>query len=199
MTTSAPFTTPNTDNLVQPKPSMSRSLKSVGVVSVVAVLLLGSGIAVGAHAVAQSEASPTMTAPSLFVAIKGQRAFDSRVDFPARKLDDPDRPFVIPVNGNETIVPPEAVAVAYTVTVAATEGTGFVWVDPYDGNDGSKISTVAWTEPGQRVVNSGIVKTYDGIIDGGTREAPLIQVGIGGTEAAAHVIIDITGYLIPNT
>ena len=195
MTTFSTSQLPGTDELVHSGSSRSTAFKRLRMAGFAMALLVGSGVAVGAHVAAQPDDSRTMTPPSLYVAIKGIRAFDSRVDFPKKKLDEAQGGFVVPVDRYESIVPSDAVGVAYNVTVTQTEGSGFIWIDPYDGTDGSQISTVAWTGPGQRVVNSGVTKTYIAEVRG----APLMQVGIGGTDAAAHVIIDITGYLIPNS
>lgn len=161
-------------------------------VALLAVMLVGAGMTV-AQVAAQTD-DDGATEPSSYVAIKGVRAFDSRVDFPVGKVDSLVQ---LPVNGGgETIVPAEATAVAFTITATATEGSGFAFVDTYDGTDNYEISTVAWTGPGQREVNSGVVKTFDGSIDGGTAGAQMIVIGVGGTNAAAHIIIDITGYLV---
>lgn len=194
MTTPTSLTAAETTGPAQSGSSKTRSFKRIGAAGLALGLVLGAGVAVGTHVRAQTEQSDTMTPPSLYVAIKGERAFDSRVDFPNQKIDDV---FTVAVNRNKLIVPNNAVAIAYTVTVTATEGSGYAFIDPYDGTDGSEISNVAWTEPGQRVVNSGVTKTFDGSIDGGTMDVQLIQIGVGGTDAAAHVIIDVTGYLLP--
>lgn len=189
MTISTSFTTSRTGVLVGSGPSKSRSYKRLGAVVLAVSLLFGSGVAFSAQVAAQSEDSP-QTAPSLFVAIKGYRALDTRIDGPG-KIDDGPITVGVFTGRGKIMIPPEAVAVAYTITVTATDGSGFAYVDTY--GDQSEISTVAWTGPGQRVVNSGIVQTFEGDTDG----AHLVQVGVGGTDAAAHVIIDITGYLVP--
>ena len=194
MTRSARLATPDEDN---PAPSRTTSCRRPGVRRLgaggIAVLtLLGGGVAVGAAVAAQSQEAPTTTAPSRFVAIKGYRAFDSRVDYTTDKIDD-GLAVGVGEGSSGVSIPREAVAVAYTVTVTATEGSGFAYVDSFDFGGESDISTVAWTGPGQRVVNSGIVPTFEG-----DTSAHMIQVGVGGTDAAAHIIIDITGYLIPD-
>ncbi len=192
------------ENAVERAGSRPARTRRFGLVGVVVAFVLGGTVAVGANVIAQADESDIRTPPSVIVAMKGQRAFDSRTRFPDRppeehKLSNRDistRTFTVPVGG---FVPPEAVGVVYSVTVTATEGSGYVSVDTYDEfaevpEDVAEISTAAWTESGQRVVNSGIVKTYETA----TRGAPLIRVGLGGApDAAAHVIIDITGYLLP--
>lgn len=202
MTTSTYLTVAETTSPDQSGSPKSRSFKRIGAAGLAFGLVLGAGVAVGTHVAAQTEQSDTMTPPSLIVAMKGQRAFDSRTDLQGRdpgaekfrNQEGPARSFDVPVG---EFIPPEAVGVVYSVTVTATEGSGYVSVDTYvpsPDEAGSEISTAAWTEPGQRVVNSGIVKTFET----NTRGVPLIRVSIGGApDAAAHVIIDITGYLIP--
>ena len=185
--------------------SSTRLLRAVRVrlgLGTLAMSLIVGGVGAGATVTAQSD-ERSATAPALFVAIKGYRAFDSRVDYPQTKISDGPVAVSVFVDDDYRIaIPAEAVAVAYTLTATATEGSGYAYVDAYDEDaysgraDPSKdISTVAWTEAGQRVANSGIVSTFEGDTDG----AHFVLVGVDGTDAATHLIIDITGYLIPAT
>ena len=159
------------ENAVERVESRHTKTRRFGLATVAVAFVLGGTVAIGANVLAQSDRGDIRTPPSLIVAMKGERAFDSRTDFQGRdpgarkfrnqegqasSLDVPVGPFI----------PTEAVGVVYSVTVTATEGSGYIYVDTYDEFDKvpeelAQISTAAWTESGQRVVNSGIVKTYE--------------------------------------
>lgn len=80
------------------------------------------------------------------------------------------------------LVPDGATAVTYNLTVAGTEGSGFVAVSP-GGAATFGASTINWGAANSTVANAGVVK-----LD------PSRQVKVFAEGSATHVIIDITGY-----
>jgi hypothetical protein len=94
-------------------------------------------------------------------------------------------------NTQERVLPDQAVAVSFNVTVTNTEGAGFLTI--YDTGPPvvpPKTSTVNWWQAGQTIANSGIVAV-------GRKPEPGLYVGVlvGGNQwAKTNYIIDITGY-----
>lgn len=172
------------------RPSRRRTTGRIALAAFAATSLAVGGGFVGARVAAQAD-PVAPTTPSNYVSIDGYRAYDSRLDDGQKPTDG--RRIVTLQRGVEGSIPSGAVAVAYSITVTATEGAGWAAIDGFGGVDGSAISTVAWTGPGQREVNSGIVPTFRGDVEG----AHYVWLTIGGTDAAAHVIIDVVGYLLP--
>ena len=82
------------------------------------------------------------------------------------------------------LVPVEATAVSYNVTITRTVGNGFLTVAPGDAAV-AKASTINWTESGQTIANAGIVQ-----IDGDGAVTVFVGEGSGVTD----FIIDVTGY-----
>lgn len=149
-----------------------------------------------------SEAAFTAFAESTFVPVSSFRAYDSR-EIPTGKVSptggagNPAPVYALADRSDPTnqLIPDEATAVTYTVTVVQAEGTGFIEVDGYGFADGS-TSVVAWddTSP-NRMANSGVSTLTEFADTPGT-----MGIFIGGDEdVAAHVIIDITGYYIAVT
>lgn len=173
---------------------------------------LGVGVATGAGSASPS-AAPAVVAPgdeSHFVPIAPYRALDTREDGnPVDAEDnDPDKirvgdpadenPLPVPVrfsiDAEGAQIPEGATAVTFNVTVAQTEGIGYLQIDTWPGDPGT-TSTVNWTTDGQIVANSGVVLLGSAFDDSG-----FISAYVGDTAgAAAHVIIDITGYYTPAT
>lgn len=139
-------------------------------------------------AVAQVDAGT----PSVFVPIAQYRAFDTRLEADgARKIYLQEQYNIDPtedVDGNVRL-PDDAIAVSYNVTVAATEKSGYVQILGPITTVGA-TSTINWSEDGQRLANSGNVE-----LDGAGQGFYLYLDG--APFAAAHVIIDITGYYVP--
>lgn len=189
---------------------MSRSVRA----SLAALGLVAGGVGVGA-AVAASSSSPTVVpaaveagAESVFVPIEPYRALDTRQDGDPVDPDDDDpdkirvgdpsgeNPLPVPVHiaidADGAQIPEEATAVAYNVTVAQTEGVGYLQIDTWPGDPGA-TSTVNWTSDGEIVANSGIVLLGVAFDDHG-----FVSAYVGDEQgAAAHVIIDVTGYFVP--
>lgn len=131
---------------------------------------------------------------STFTPIEPTRVYDSRVANPLpglvgsgsrRRLSvrsgrDLDAGAVIDAN----LVPADATAVSYNVTVTRTTGSGFLTVAPGDA-DVAKASSINWTTAGQTIANAGIVK-----IDGDGA----VNVFVGGPGGSTDFIIDVTGY-----
>lgn len=135
-------------------------------------------------------------ASSTFVPIEPTRVYDSR-------LAEPD-PGALPVGGQRLVsvrtgrdivtgavtefglVPDDATAVSYNVTIDRTNGIGFLTVSPGYATS-PKASTINWTEEGQTIANSGIVQ-----IDTFGR----LRIFVGGAAGATDFIIDVTGYYV---
>lgn len=131
---------------------------------------------------------------STFTPIEPTRVYDSRVPNPL--------PGFVPTGGRRRLsvrsgraldtgaitdaflVPVEATAVSYNVTITRTIGAGFLTVAPGDSTE-AKASSINWTEDGQTIANAGIVKV-DG--DGA------VNVFVGGQSGATDFAIDVTGY-----
>ena len=158
-------------------------------------------VAGGGWAVAQFE-NPTASAPAEFVAIDAYRAVDTRGsnaggDF----LKDPDvrsgayfLELGTDVDGNQRI-PEDAIAVSYNVTVARTEGDGYLGIGGV-GLFTEDTSVVAWLGDGQRVVGSGQTTTVERYEDVEGNQLVLAKIG-GDPGVGADVIIDVTGYYLP--
>lgn len=131
---------------------------------------------------------------STFTPIEPTRVYDSRVPqplpgavgsggrrrFSVRAGRDLTSGGVIDAN----LVPADATAVAYNVTVTRTIGSGFLTVSPGDAT-AAKASSINWTADGQTIANAGIVK-LDG--DGA------VIVFVGGPGGATDFLLDVTGY-----
>lgn len=81
------------------------------------------------------------------------------------------------------VVPDDATAVVYNLTIAATEGVGFLSVTP-GATTATGSSTINWWGPGQRLANTSLV---------GLGPTGNIRVHCGGT-GSTHFIVDIVGY-----
>lgn len=149
------------------------------------------------YSVAQGEWTRVASqgASSTFFPLEPTRVYDSRLAVPifgpvpaggARRLSvRQGRDLATGAVTVANLVPNDATAVAYNVTVDQTVGAGFLTVAPGDST-GPKASSVNWNENGQSVANAGIVPV-DG--DG----AVLVFVG-GPAGSSTDLIIDITGY-----
>jgi hypothetical protein len=135
------------------------------------------------------------TAPTLgLVAITPSRVYDSRLPM------SPDQDGLLVSGANRTIsvdkarnlttgvlgavvVPANATAVAYTLTVDTVAGGGFLSVNP-GGNTTVTASAVNWSAPGQLLANTGLVA-----LGAGTKLT--VIAGGGGT---THFAVDVVGY-----
>ena len=88
----------------------------------------------------------------------------------------------------DAVVPPEATAVAYNLTVTGQTASGFASVVPADTPDSwlPAASTINWVRPVQTIANGYVGKTSDGAV----------KVFVGGT-GSAQVIVDVVGYYVP--
>jgi hypothetical protein len=130
-----------------------------------------------------------------YTAITPFRAFDTRVnsDDKFRRGD----VFTIDMltdYQNNPMIPSTATAISFNVTVADTESTfGFVTIFNGDASAVPGTSTINWVLPGFAIANGGIVAL-------GAPGPYVGQIGValdGAAEAAAEVIIDVTGYFTP--
>ena len=130
------------------------------------------------------------------VPITPKRVYDSRQNMA------PDANGVLATGSNRTIsvangrdangvvdapnlVPAHAVAIAYTLTVADTVGSGFLAVNP-GGTTTVSASTINWSSAGQALANSTIVSL-------GANRTITAVVGGGGS---VNFLIDILGYFV---
>lgn len=130
------------------------------------------------------------------VQITPKRVYDSRQNMA------PDANGVLATGSNRTIsvangrdangvvdapnlVPAHAVAIAYTLTVADTVGSGFLAVNP-GGTTTVSASTINWSSAGQALANSTIVSL-------GANRTITAVVGGGGS---VNFLIDILGYFV---
>lgn len=146
-------------------------------------------------------AVPEAEAGTIFHAIDPIRAFDSRVDsFSASGRLGPNSTKRISVaNGHDEkgaeirsqvgLIPANATAVTYNITVAQPEGSNFIAVTPA-GLSGYNASSINFTEDSGNIANAGTVSVND------TLEITLWGGDQGGS---AHVLVDITGYYAPAT
>lgn len=138
----------------------------------------------------------TPPAAGRLVPITPKRVYDSRQNMA------PDANGVLATGSNRTIsvangrdangvvdapnlVPAHAVAIAYTLTVADTVGTGFLAVNP-GGTTTVSASTINWSSAGQALANSTIVSL-------GANRTITAVVGGGGS---VNFLIDILGYFV---
>lgn len=188
---------------------MNRTLRS----AVAGVAALGLGVIAG-PVIADAQTPPPVSGTlaeagpqSVFVPIVAYRTLDTRtLD---GKLDVDGDPFGFPASQIQTFadlnldgdvaIPVEAIGITYNITVAQTEGTGFLSIGPANVGAGSRngTSVVNWTEDGQQAANSGSV-LMGTATDGDGSGSDYVEISIGGQSGArAHVLLDVTGYYVP--
>jgi len=151
--------------------------------SVVAVALLGMA---GVPAEASPAAATTAAATSRFVPVHPARLLDTRIGLGAAAVPVPaGGEVVLQVTGN-TLIPPEAIAAALTITATDTTAPGYVTVWPAD-QARPLASTLNVHVAGETVPNLAIV-----------------PLGRGGqvrlfTQEQAHLIVDVSGYWVSAT
>lgn len=163
---------------------------------------LGDGV-VSPAADANTTLQPAGAA-SLYVPVQAYRALDTRsgvgkldVDMQGKGPGMSVYEFFADLNQEgELAIPNEAIAVSFNVTVAGTEGIGFVEVRAAN-TASSGTSTINWFGPDQRLANSGNVLLGAAAFgDGDGSDSVEVEIG-GASGAKTHVIIDVTGYYIP--
>jgi len=134
----------------------------------------------------------------VFVPVDPYRTYDSR-NYSDGYLTF-DEAVVFDVLTNEAgaaIIPAEAVAVTYNLTVAnTTGGGGYLAIFPGDAPEWPATSAINWSFAGTVIANGGTVGigTYSG--PNGTIPGSLV-VGLGGAATVGtDFILDITGYYI---
>lgn len=131
-----------------------------------------------------SAAAAGVGVESLFVPINPTRAYDSRDIGAGGPLAGQQSRMVNVTAGGE--VPPEATAVAYTLTQTGTTGTGFLTVGPA-GFAQPDVSSINWYTANQTSANSSVV----GITDGA------VKVWAGSSSGgSAQFVIDVLGYYL---
>lgn len=113
------------------------------------------------------------------------RVFDSRRADPAVRLGANQEWTVstaLDINGG-AVVPVDATAVVFNVTIVDTLGSGYLSVFPADVA-WPGTSSINWAGPGAVVANGGTVRVA----------AASVRIRCGGSGAATHVVLDVTGY-----
>lgn len=123
------------------------------------------------------------------------RCFDSRFAWSSRLVAGRERLRSVNVRAafdhtgslvDPNILPADAVAVMFTLTVTNTAGAGFLAVAPGDVQT-TNVSTINWSGPGATIANSSFV---------GVTSDQRINVSIGGTpDVATDFVVDIVGYV----
>ncbi len=182
----------------------SRRSRWIGVTAAAAVAVgtFAAVGAVGANSPASrsggqsAEALAAPTAGATFVAVTPYRAFDSRsltvcTGEPGPIVANDTKIVDVATDGNcDTMIPTEnLVAVAYTLTITGTVGSGYLALFP-TGSTWPGNSSINWTTPGQELANGGIVGVGDAF-----EERGFINVQSGPT-GQTHFIVDITGYFM---
>lgn len=122
---------------------------------------------------------------SLFVPMVPTRAYDSRDIGYGGPIGNGQSRVVNVTAGGE--VPPEATAVAYTLTQTGTSGSGYLAVGPAGGAQ-PDVSSINWFTANQTSANSSVVGISDGSVQ--------VWAGTSGG-GSAQFVIDVLGYYVP--
>lgn len=122
---------------------------------------------------------------SLFIPLVPVRAYDSR-DIGAGGPLGVGAPRTVNVTAGG-IVPPDATAVAYTLTQTGTTERGVITLGP-SGSAMPMVSNINWFETNQTSANSSVVAVKDGKVD------VWVQSSSGGS---TQFVIDILGFYLP--
>lgn len=122
------------------------------------------------------------TTGTLFVPVTPTRAFDSRTSSALQ----PQESVVVDLS-ESGLIPEQATAVTYTLTVTNPGSGGFISVRPGDATGVPETSTINWSQANTLLANSFVSK-----LD----QAGQVQLYLGGATAAAHAVVDVTGYYI---
>ena len=125
---------------------------------------------------------------SLFVPITPLRAYDSRDIGAGGPLFDGQKRTVNITAGGQ--VPPEATAVAYTLTETGTKGRGFLAVGPA-GEPQPAVSSINWFTSNQTSANSSVVAINDGEVT--------VYAGSSTPGGNSQFVIDILGFYVPES
>lgn len=123
---------------------------------------------------------------SLFIPLIPTRAYDSR-DLGAGGPLAIGAPRTVNVTAGG-LVPPDATAVAYTVTQTGTTGRGVLTIGP-SGSPMPTVSNINWFETNQTSANSSVVAIQDGKVD------VWVQSSSGGS---TQFVIDVLGFFLPS-
>ena len=136
-------------------------------------------------AVPQASSENNIAEPSLFWPTNPTRAYDSRdVGAGGPLLGGQSRVVNVTAGG---LVPPEATAVAYTLTQTGTVGGGWLAVGPA-GAPQPPVSSINWFQSNQTSANSSAAEISKGSV----------QVWAGTSAGgSAQFVIDILGYFLP--
>ena len=135
-----------------------------------------------------------------FTAIATTRTFDSRAVDSVDKLVGGVTYSVDYENGYDErtntplgkIVPEHATALTYNITVAQTEGVGFVRIGP-DNGEPPRGSVINWSQNDSIIANSGVVVLDP--VNNRNEDYLALAVEIGGT-GRTQMILDVTGYYL---
>lgn len=124
---------------------------------------------------------------SVFVPMNPVRAYDSR-DVGAGGPLGTGAPRRVNVTA-AGLVPPEATAVAYTLTQTGTVGRGYLAVAPA-GSPQPAVSSINWFQSNQTTANSSVVGVVNGQVD--------VYAG-SSTGGNSQFVIDVLGFYVPYT
>ena len=140
---------------------------------------------VGVDVASKGGAQNNVVAPSLLWPLSPTRTYDSRdVGAGGPLAGGQSRVVNVTAAG---LVPPEATAVAYTLTQTGTVGRGWLAVGPA-GAPQPTVSSINWFTANQTSANSSVVRIAGGQVQVWAGTSP------GGS---AQFVIDILGYLLP--
>lgn len=140
------------------------------------------------------ESVPEDVASQTFVAITPFRAYDSRLEPYLWQRDDDFNIDMLTDAGGAAKLPPNATAITYNLTVTSTVTSfGYLSLFPGDAASIPDTSSINWALPDFTIANGGVVALGQSGQALGT-----IGIYLGGVPgAAAHVIVDVTGYYVP--
>jgi hypothetical protein len=149
-----------------------------------------------ARAHTAAEEFPTAQPAGQFTAITPYRAWDTRIN-ESREMVRGDDVTVDMLTDFQNVpqIPSTATAITFNVTVTDTESTfGFVTVFNGDAAAIPGTSTLNWVLPAFTIANGGTVA----LGAPGSMAAGAIGIAMDGApDAAAEVIVDVTGYYTP--
>lgn len=150
--------------------------------------VIGSGTALTALTAAPAAAA----ASGPFTAIAPFRCYDTRSDkFGKLKSGQAIDLQAFTDMGNVQRFPSSASAVTFNLTVTETESRGYLAVYPGNTKTMASLSTLNWVQSGTDLANGGVIALGTSQFSG---VGSLLVYLSGFSNAASHVIVDITGW-----
>ena len=151
--------------------------------------------AVGATLAGAAAAAPAYAAGLGYTPISPYRSYDSREDVPAVKISSGEYfglQLITDKFGYQTVVPVDAQALTFNLTITQTEGVGYLGVVPGGTEPGGFfVSNINWVASGLDLANGGTSKLA---LDPDAGPGSVV-VYCGGSETTrTHFLVDVTGY-----